>query len=244
MVEPAVVDLFVALYEAHMSARRDRRGLMVSRTMSGTTVQTLDGGFARQVPDDDLHTLKRVGLIEHVQKARYAFNPGAGRYYEHVRSRLGCAAATVEETVQHRVAGEEFRGRYPMTTRLLNQAAATVFSEQGEHRATQVGHDVREALVAFPAELAKNLELDLEAAPDKTVQRLRELIRARAVIIGSQTTMAYLDAMAAYWGAVSDLGQRQEHGAQREDEQLTWEDSRRVVFAALALVYEVDRALT
>jgi hypothetical protein len=78
------------------------------------------------------------------------------------------------------------------------------------------------------------------------VQRLRELIGAcpRGGAIGSQTAEAFLYAVVAYLGTVSDLGHSQEHGAQQVDERLTWEDSRRVVFAALALVYEVDRALT
>ena len=41
---------------------------------------------------------------------------------------------------------------------------------------------------------------------------------------------AFLDALLTYWGTVSDLVQRQEHGAKKEGEPLMWEDARRVVF--------------
>lgn len=46
-----------------------------------------------------------------------------------------------------------------------------------------------------------------------------------------------------YWGAVADLTQRQEHGVQKEGEQLVWEDARRVVFQTLLVMFEVDKAL-
>ena len=46
-----------------------------------------------------------------------------------------------------------------------------------------------------------------------------------------------------YWGTVSDLVQRQEHGAQREGKQLVWEDARRVVFQTANVMFEIDRSL-
>jgi hypothetical protein len=46
-----------------------------------------------------------------------------------------------------------------------------------------------------------------------------------------------------YWGTVSDLVQRQEHGAQKQGAELTWEDARRVVFQTAIVMYEVSRAL-
>lgn len=46
-----------------------------------------------------------------------------------------------------------------------------------------------------------------------------------------------------YWRKANDLVQRQEHGAAREpDESFIWEDSRRVVFQTLIVMYEIDRA--
>jgi hypothetical protein len=47
----------------------------------------------------------------------------------------------------------------------------------------------------------------------------------------------------AYFGTVSDLIQRQEHGAQKEGEGLMWEDARRVVFQTALVMFELDRVL-
>jgi hypothetical protein len=49
------------------------------------------------------------------------------------------------------------------------------------------------------------------------------------------------EAIIGYWGAVSDLAQRQEHGAQKEGDPLTLEDSRRLVFHTAFVMYELDR---
>ena len=47
----------------------------------------------------------------------------------------------------------------------------------------------------------------------------------------------------AYWGTLSDLVQRQEHGAAKEGEPLTWEDGQRVVFHTAIVMWEIDRSL-
>jgi hypothetical protein len=58
------------------------------------------------------------------------------------------------------------------------------------------------------------------------------------------TAAPFLVALLAYWGTVSDLVQRQEHGAQKEGGPLVWEDGRRVVFQTAIVMFEVDRALS
>jgi hypothetical protein len=57
-----------------------------------------------------------------------------------------------------------------------------------------------------------------------------------------KTHQAFLDALLAYWGTVSDLVQRQEHGGLREREPLTWEDTRRVVFQTAIVMFEIAQA--
>jgi hypothetical protein len=53
----------------------------------------------------------------------------------------------------------------------------------------------------------------------------------------------FLDALIAYWRAVSNLVQRQEHGVQKAGSQLVFEDGRRVIFQTAIVMFEVDRAL-
>ena len=59
----------------------------------------------------------------------------------------------------------------------------------------------------------------------------------------SEKVAAEIEALVHYFGTVSDLNQRQEHGATRESESLTPEDARRVVFHSMLVMYEVDRTL-
>jgi hypothetical protein len=56
-------------------------------------------------------------------------------------------------------------------------------------------------------------------------------------------TAAFLDALLAYRGTVSDLAQRQEHGAAKEGEPLSARDAVRLVFYAGLVMYEFDRTL-
>ena len=58
-----------------------------------------------------------------------------------------------------------------------------------------------------------------------------------------ETLSAFLQALVAYWGTLSDLVQRQEHGGQREARPLVSEDGRRIVFQTLNVMYEIDRAV-
>jgi hypothetical protein len=54
----------------------------------------------------------------------------------------------------------------------------------------------------------------------------------------------FLEALIAYWGTVSDLIQRQEHGSQKEGKELVWEDGRRVVFQTAMVMLEFDKSLS
>ena len=75
--------------------------------------------------------------------------------------------------------------------------------------------------------------------PTMTVTRLRAVLTLLASQLGT-TEEPFLNALIAYWGTVSDLVQRQEHGAQKEGQPLVWEDARRVVFQTALVMFEVD----
>jgi hypothetical protein len=99
----------------------------------------------------------------------------------------------------------------------------------------------REALQEFAASLADLKRVDVSnIEPAKTVSRLKAVLAGRAATLGTSEA-AFLEALVSYWGTVSDLVQRQEHGAQRERGPLVWEDARRVVFQSCVLMYEVTR---
>jgi hypothetical protein len=72
--------------------------------------------------------------------------------------------------------------------------------------------------------------------------RLRSVIDSRRSALGSKT-LEFLKALVNYWGTVSDLAQRQEHGGQKEGEPLLLDDGLRVVMQTMIVIYEVDSAL-
>jgi hypothetical protein len=111
--------------------------------------------------------------------------------------------------------------------------------------ATRIGHDAREALIAFALELCGRTAVSTSGGTRAQIRRalasrvglsptLAELIDAQAALI---------DAHLGYWIAVSDLSNRSEHGAKREGERLTAEDGRRLLVHVMLLMHEVDRAL-
>lgn len=134
---------------------------------------------------------------------------------------------------------EDFGFRYP-TAHALWSNAADLLSRDPELHATRIGHDCREALVAFAAELIAQQGVRCEAIPRAhTVARVRAVLDAQ---VSSEAVRAQLEALLSYWGTVSDLPQRQEHGGHREGEPLSGADSRRVVFQTRVVMYEIDHA--
>jgi hypothetical protein len=104
-------------------------------------------------------------------------------------------------------------------------------------QATAVGHDCREAMAAF-VETALD-KRGLRAGPGGgTVTRLRLLVKD---VCDSERLSDYGDALVRYWGSVSDVAQRQVHGAKRERESLTADDARRLVFHTMIVMFEVAR---
>ena len=106
---------------------------------------------------------------------------------------------------------------------------------------TAIGHHCREAMQEFTsALLALHQVASANTNPANTVARLQTVFLVR---VGGKTLPPFLDALVAYWGSLSDLVQRQEHGGQREGGPVIWQDARRVVFQTMVVMYEIDQAL-
>jgi hypothetical protein len=124
-----------------------------------------------------------------------------------------------------------------------SEAAELLWKSDSQQQLTTIGHLCREAMQAFATGLVDQHQpsgVDTDRAHD--VARIRSVLQQHAAKLGT-TAAPFLDALLAYWGTVSDLVQRQEHGAQKESRSLIWEDGRRVVFQTAIVVFEVDRAL-
>ncbi len=81
------------------------------------------------------------------------------------------------------------------------------------------------------------------APKSHTVKRIKKVLQESTPESG-RTVIKFLEALVPFWGTVSDLVQRQEHGAQKDTgEEINWEDSRRVVFQTANIMYELHRTL-
>jgi hypothetical protein len=79
-----------------------------------------------------------------------------------------------------------------------------------------------------------------DANPDaaKTLDRLSAVIKQHHPALGERRRRLF-DALFNYWRVAIEIVQRQEHGGQREGEQLEWEDGRRAVFHTGVVMIEV-----
>jgi hypothetical protein len=124
------------------------------------------------------------------------------------------------------------------------QAESLLWECDSREQLTAIGHFCREALQEFATALAdEHQPADVDKDIQHTVARIKAVLGLRRGDLG-KTEKQFLDALITYWGTVSDLSQRQEHGAQKEGELLIWEDSRRVVFQTAIVMFEVDRSLS
>jgi hypothetical protein len=148
----------------------------------------------------------------------------------HRETEIGRFEATLAEYVR----ADDFRDRYPVPFEKWGDAQE-LLALAPDRYATTIGHLCREAVNAFSDALVRRYSVgDFETT--KTKQKLRAVFAAEPHL--SVTVRRTVESLVAYWEAVSDLANRQEHGAG-----LTSEDSRRLVFLAMMVMREVDLVL-
>jgi integrase len=179
----------------------------------------------------------RTFVARHVRKAgiRKDISP------ERLRHTLtGAASNRVERHVATHVDEDILASRYPNAYEKWCDACG-MYEAHPTRQASRIGHDCRDAMTEFLRELAllHGLEPDLRGGP---VDQLRRIYRTKRGL--SEAVTQLLDATVILWGGVSDLMNRQEHAARRENERLVAEDGRRLVFQTVVAMYEIDRALS
>lgn len=156
-----------------------------------------------------------------------------------MKRRGGEAALVVDKEIRSFLDGKAFMHSYPAAYDRWHQAEQGLWDADNPAEMTRIGHTCREALQEFAAALAKRHGIEAPTDHTKTVQKIRTVLDKQEL---GKTHQAFLDALLAYWGTVSDLVQRQEHGGLREKEPLTWEDTRRVVFQTAIVMFEIAQA--
>jgi hypothetical protein len=196
----------------------------------------------------DLEILEHAGLVSISDKPgslrALDVTPLGSTYYEFLKNKAGAPVETVESTIRSFVLADWFRGRYPAAFQKWLHAEDILWRANAKEQLTTIGHLCRESVQEFATILIDRYQPP-NADTDKShvVARLRAVLDLQTGKMGT-TVKPVLEALLNYWGTVSDLVQRQEHGAQKEGAALVWEDGRRVVFQTLLVMYEIEMALS
>ena len=255
MLEHPQKNLLIQLVEAERSLpRNERQCFYVAHTVGPPGVELIHPAIPRQSPrvfEGDLRTLASHGFISIVSDERngiesfYITNEGF-RWYGHIMKKVGHPIERAQRIMKEYFESENFRKSYPHAYAKWSQAENLLWTDDTVSVLTTVGHLIREAMQEFAETLFEHYNPQ-ESVPDKckTVARIRAVIN---LLYQRQECgkieRAFLDALLSYWGTVSDLVQRQEHGDQKEGEPLLWLDARRVVFQSANVMFEIDNTLS
>jgi hypothetical protein len=235
--------------ERRIPPGEERQVFLISHPMGPPGVLLIHPALPDDTPrifQGDIETLAREGVVAYTRVAHldgvYVTNAGF-RLHDRRMATRGESHQRVQAVVRDYLEGRDFQARYPQAFERWREAEALLWNTDAKNAATQIGHLAREAMQEFVTALVDRLK-PANVAPDKarTVARLRAVLSAVRIAMGD-TTSAVLDALIVYWGAVSDLVQRQEHGAQKDGASLIWHDSRRVVFQVAMVMFELDAAV-
>ena len=196
----------------------------------------------------DIDVLINEGLISPKYASygvsEFDITPRGFAYYQEMKHLAGQPVQQVEAVAKNFLNAERFQRKYSRAYQKWLDAEALLWSSDSERQYTTIGHLCREALQEFVTVLVEEHQppnVDNDQA--HTVARLRAVLNLRANQLG-RTAKPFLDALLAYWGTVSDLTQRQEHGGQKEGQPLVWDDARRVVFQTSIVMFEIDGGLS
>ncbi|MBD2033627.1 hypothetical protein H6F76_00925 [Leptolyngbya sp. FACHB-321] len=251
MLEPEQEELLVLLVEAGRNVPQNKRESFWAMESGNDTVIS-HPGFARppiktyksNVPfllTEELLTLSQPRTGK--GKFEFEITPKGFKYYEYLKQRITQPLHRVETEVRSYFSTSQFQEKHPKAYKKWLDAEEMLWKSDSEQQLTVIGHLCREAMQEFADSIIRQYQLS-ESSVDKakTVIRIRRVLNLKKESLG-QTEKPFLDALLPYWGTVSDLIQRQEHGAQKEGKPLVWEDGRRVVFQTAIVMFEIDRAL-
>lgn len=248
LLEPEQSNLLTMVVEASRNVPHDqRRKFLVVRNRGFSFLIHKGLGENKQIYFGDVETLANEDLINltyaSARSPQFDVRPLGFKYYEYLKNQVGTPVKQVEGEINSYIGTQAFKDKYTVAYEKWRDAQERLWSSESERELTTIGHLCREAMLEFADTLLKLHGLT-NVASDKAhiVKRIRMVLNHRSAQLG-KSHKEFLAALLQYWGTVSDLVQRQEHGAQRESEPLKWEDARRVTFQTVIVMYEIDRVL-
>jgi len=250
LLEKEQEELLMVLVEASRNVPREQRQKFIAvQTLGRTLAEVIHPGLPNDfegVYIGDLEILAQQGLLNlsygQYSSVNFHVTPFGTRYYEWLKGNKREPARQVEQEVRAYLDSDVFRRKYSKAFEKWQEAETLLWEADTEQKQTVIGHLCREALQEFATHLVDRFPpSEVDENKSHTIARLKAVL-GQFSHLGS-TERLFLEALIAYWGTVSDLIQRQEHGAQREKEGLLWEDARRVVFHTMLVMHEVARVV-
>ena len=195
----------------------------------------------------DVAGLVNAGLLEwtsqnYVYGNRFVVTAPGEQAYAAICSSEADRFAGVENDTRRYLSGAIIASRYPAAYRKWLDAEAQL-ATAGPSALTKIGHDIRECHQLYATELLHVHGIEpTNPNPASTVDRMRQVLRHYRPALGEKHE-AFLGALLVYWGALLDLTQRVEHGAQKEGEQISWDDARQIVHQTANVIAEIDKTL-
>jgi len=244
-------ELLFSLVEAARSVRREQRQKFYASQELGKQLAVVQHlglpGGSIDAYIGDIEILGRL-LLLNVSHEEFGLcfdvAPRGFQYYEQLKNLSGQSPKRVEDSLRNYFDTLRFQKMYSQAYQKWSEAESLLWGSDSQQQLTTIGHICREAMQEFVASCVECFNPP-GVDPDKahTISRLKAVLNHCTQKFG-KTEQSFLDALITYWDEVSELVQRQEHGAQKEGQQLIWEDGRRVVFQTAVVMFEVDRALS
>jgi len=197
---------------------------------------------------NDLEVLNGYGMLQVTHSDQYGIvrfdiHPSGIDCYKYLKKLSNEPVNNLGKEIRNYINSPDFQKEYPQTHEKWLKAERLLWESDSIQQLTTIGHLCREAITEYIDNLVNQYNPpNAEMNKSSTKNRLKSVIDSKASDLG-KTEKAFLDALYCFWESVSDLIQRQEHGAKREKEKLIWEDGRRVVFQTMVVIYEIDKAL-
>lgn len=249
ILEPEQKELFIRIVEKVKSLPRDDRMKMINiKTAAGggwLTIPSRNSGIheIKGFVDGDLDELSSKGLLRKSYGRKggenFVVSPEGYQYYDWLMKQQGKPVERIEKQTFRYLEFEDFRKTYPEAYRKIKQAEESLWAAEKEEQFTTIGHLCREAIQDFADDIYKQvMGSEYDGPKTHTNNRIDTVITEQC---DSKKVRKYLRALFDYWKAVGGLIQKQEHRAEKEKEQLTWEDTRRVVFQTVNVMAELHK---
>jgi hypothetical protein len=241
--------IFINFIDSFKDIVRDNRYKFVASHLSDDT--TLIGHPLK--PDSDI-TLYKIDFealcrsklfdcydFNNPNEMQFIITHEAFNVYELLKNEKLTPLQRIENDTLDYIKSQCFIKKYPKAYQKWQMAEELFLKETKNKNLTTIGHLCRETLQEFADELLLHKSIESEFSKSKIISKIKSVFEATN--IGSTTTKHFLDALLNYWGALSDLVQKQEHDSQREGGTLKIEDARRIIFHSAIIMYEIDKTI-